>query len=498
MKQLIAGGRILTAGRLDGHHADLLIENDEIVAVLAPGESVTDDARRVDARDRLLIPGLINAHTHATVHLAKALADRWSLELLLNAYPWTAGGRRVEDKYLSAFIGAVEMLRKGCTACYDLVAEIPAPSLDGIDAVARAYHDAGMRAVIAPMMADRTFYQAIPGLLEAMPPDLRARAEAIRLQPYDASLATCRDLLASWPWQRDQLRPALAPTIPHHCTDEFLLACRDLAAEEGIGIQMHVAESKVQAVVGPKRYGTSLVGHLHKLGLLSPTFTAAHAIWLDDDDIGRLGETGATVAHNPGSNLKLGSGLAATRRMRERGVTFGIGTDGCLSSDNLNVFEAMRLAAFGSRVQGADPREWLSAAEAFEAATIGGARALGMHKRIGRLEAGYKADVVFLDLTSINYVPLNEALLHVVFCEDGTGVDRVMVGGRMVVEGGRVLGVDMPKLAQEASESVQRLNEVNAGAREFVQALEPVVLEYCVGLARAPHHVHRWCGAHSR
>jgi cytosine/adenosine deaminase-related metal-dependent hydrolase len=497
VKQLIAGGRILTAGRLDGHHADLLIENDEIVAVLASGESVTDDARRVNARDRLLIPGLINAHTHATVHLAKALADRWSLELLLNAYPWTAGGRRVEDKYLSAFIGAVEMLRKGCTACYDLVAEIPAPSLDGIDAVARAYHDAGMRAVIAPMMADRTFWQAIPGLLEAMPPDLRARAEAIRLQPYDASLATCRELLARWPWQRDQLRPALAPTIPHHCTDEFLLACRDLAAEQGIGIQMHVAESKVQAVVGPKRYGVSLVGHLHKLGLLSPTFTAAHAIWLDDNDIDRLGETGATVAHNPGSNLKLGSGLAATRRLRERGVTFGIGTDGCLSSDNLNVFEAMRLAAFGSRVQGPDPREWLSAAEAFEAATIGGARALGMQKRIGRLEAGYKADVVFLDLTSINYIPLNEALLHVVFCEDGTGVDRVMVGGRIVVEGGRVLGVDMPKLAQEASESVQRLNEVNAGAREFVQALEPVVLEYCVGLARQPHHVHRWCGAHS-
>jgi cytosine/adenosine deaminase-related metal-dependent hydrolase len=497
VKQLIAGGRILTAGRLDGHHADLLIENDEIVAVLASGESVTDDARRVNARDRLLIPGLINAHTHATVHLAKALADRWSLELLLNAYPWTAGGRRVEDKYLSAFIGAVEMLRKGCTACYDLVAEIPAPSLDGIDAVARAYHDAGMRAVIAPMMADRTFYRAIPGLLEAMPPDLRARAEAIRLQPYDASLATCRELLARWPWQRDQLRPALAPTIPHHCTDEFLPACRDLAAEEGIGIQMHVAESKVQAVVGPKRYGRSLVGHLHKLGLLSPTFTAAHAIWLDDDDIDRLGDTGTTVAHNPGSNLKLGSGIAATRRLRERGVTFGIGTDGCLSSDNLNVFEAMRLAAFGSRVQGPDPREWLSAAEAFEAATIGGARALGMQKRIGRLEARYKADVVFLDLTSINYVPLNEALLHVVFCEDGTGVDRVMVGGRMVVEGGRVLGVDMPKLAQEASESVQRLNEVNARAREFVQALEPVVLEYCVGLARPPHHVHRWCGAHS-
>ena len=160
VKQLIHGGRLLTAGRLGGEHADLLIEDDTIVAVLPAGESVSDDARRVDATDRLLIPGLVNAHTHATVHLAKAMADRWSLELLLNAYPWTAGGRTLEYKYLSAFIGAVEMVRKGCTACYDLVAEIPAPSLEGIDAVARAYDDVGMRAVIAPMMAD---VQLLPG-----------------------------------------------------------------------------------------------------------------------------------------------------------------------------------------------------------------------------------------------------------------------------------------------------------------------------------------------
>ena len=494
MKQLIEGGRLLTAGRLDGRPANLLIDGDNIVAVLAPGESVGDDVRRVDAKNRLLIPGLINSHSHATVHLARGLADRWSLELLLNAYPWTAGGRTLEYKYLSAYIGAVEMVRKGCTACYDLAAEIPAPSLDGIDAVARAYHDVGMRAVIAPMMADRSFYAAIPGLIDAMPPGLREKAEAVRVQPYETSLATCRDILKGWRWDRDQLRPALGPTIPHHCSDEFITGCRDLAEDYGIGIQMHVAESKVQAVVGIKRYGTTLVGHLHKLGFLRPNFTAAHAIWLDDDDIGRLADGGCCVAHNPGSNLKLGSGLAATRKFRDRGVTFGVGTDGCLSSDNLNVFEAMRLAAFGSRVQGPDPRQWLSAAEAFEAATIGGARALGLEKVIGRLEPGYKADVVFLDLTSINYIPINDPLLNVVFCEDGTGIDRVMVGGRMRVEGGKVLGVDMGKLAADAAAAVVRLNEVNAGARAFVEMMEPVVMDYCVGLARQPYPVQRWCG----
>jgi guanine deaminase len=183
--------------------------------------------------------------------------------------------------------------------------------------------------------------------------------------------------------------------------------------------------------------------------------------------------------------------------MRDLGVPFGVGTDGCLSSDNLNMFEAMRLAAFGSRVQGPDPREWLTAAEAFEAATVGGARALGLGDRVGQLAPGYKADVVFLDTTSINYVPLNEPLHHVVFCEDATGIDRVMIGGRMVVENGTVLGVDMRKLAARAADAAAHLAEANAGARALVQAIEPVVLEYCVGLARQPYHVHRWCNEHS-
>jgi guanine deaminase len=493
LKQLIHGGRILSAGRLDGAHADLLIDGDTIVAVLPPGESVTSDAKRIDATNRLLIPGLVNAHTHATVALGKAMADRWSLELLLNAYSWTAGGRNAETKYLSAKIGALEMLSKGCTACYDLVAEIPAPSVEGINAVAQAYADVGMRAAVAPMMADTTFYRAIPGLIEAMPAGLREKAEAIKATPHDVSLATCRTLIENWSFARDQLRPALGPTIPHHCSDAFIVGCRDLAKLHGIGVQMHVAESKVQAVVGPRKYGTTLVGHLHKLGLIGPNFTAAHAVWVDDDDMGRLADAGACVAHNPGSNMKLGSGLGAARKMRDRGITLGIGTDGCLSSDNQNMFEAMRTAALISRVQGPDPRQWLTAAEAFEAATKGGARALGMETLIGQIAPGFKADVVVLDLTSINYMPLNEPLLHVVFVEDGTGVDRVMVGGRMRVEAGKVLGVDMTKLAAEANATAEHLAKVNAAAKDFVQQFEPVVLDYCVGLARQPYHVQRWC-----
>jgi 5-methylthioadenosine/S-adenosylhomocysteine deaminase len=493
VKQLIQGGRLLTAGRLDGGFADILIDGDTIAAVLPPGENASGDVKRVDAHDRLLIPGLINAHTHAPAALNKGIADGWSLELLLNAYPWTGGGRGTETKYLSARIGALEMLRKGCTACYDMAAEIPAPSVEGVHAVARAYADVGIRAVVAPMMADTTFYRAIPGLIEAMPGPLREKAEAMRATPYDVSLAVCKEIVENWPFDREKQRPALAPTIPHHCTDPFICGCRDLAKAHGIGVQMHVAESKTQAVVGPRKYGTTLVGHLHKLGMLGPNFTAAHAVWLDDDDMARMADAGASVAHNPGSNLKLGSGLGAARKMRDRGVNLGIGTDGCMSSDNQNVFEAMRIAAFISRVQGPDPKSWLTATEVFEAATKGGARALGMENLIGQIAPGFKADIVFLDLTSIHYVPLNVPLYHVVFAEDGTGVDRVMVGGRILVEDGKVLGVDMAKLAAEANAAMAHLNEVNASTRKLVELFEPVVLDYCVGLASERYRVQRWC-----
>ena len=492
MKQLIHGGRLLTAGQLEGRFADLLIDGDTIVAVLAPGESVTSDARRVDATNRLLIPGLINSHTHATVALGKAMADRWSLELLLNAYPWTAGGRTAETKYLSAKIGALEMLQKGCTACYDLAAEIPAPSVEGINAVARAYSDVGMRAVIAPMMADTTFFRAIPGLIEAMPAGLREKAEAVRATPYDVSLGTCRELIENWSWDREQLRPALGPTIPHHCSDAFITGCRDLAKAHGIGVQMHVAESKVQAIVGPRKYGTTLVGHLQKLGLMAPNFTAAHAIWLDDDDMTRLADAGASVAHNPGSNLKLGSGLGAARKMQECGITFGLGTDGCLSSDNQNMFEAMRLAAYISRVQGPDPRQWLRQPRrsrppprAAPARSAWRVRSASL-RRASRPMWSFRPDPH--QLRAAERAALSRRVRrgrHRRRSRHGRWSDA---GG-----GGQGIGTDMPGLALEAHAAVEHLDKVNAGARDFVQLFEPVVLDYCVGLAREPYHVQRWC-----
>src|SRR5439155_116924 len=279
------------------------------------------------------------------------------------------------DKYLSTQLGAVEMVLKGCTACYDLSFEWPLPSAEGLAQAAAAYAEVGMRAVVAPMVADRSFYEVIPGLMDALPPPLQQRVAELRLPPTEATLEAIRGALRGWSFDRDRVRPAVAPTIPHHCSDAFISGCAALAREFDVGLHSHVAESKVQAVTGIRLYGKTQTAHLDALGVLGPLFTVAHGVWLDEDDMARLGDHGASVAHNPGSNMRLGSGLADARAMLERRVNLGIGTDGANCADNQNMYEALRLASFVSKVQGPDWRRWLTTREAAWAAATARASA---------------------------------------------------------------------------------------------------------------------------
>src|SRR5262249_40809076 len=162
----------------------------------------------------------------------------------------------------------------------------------------------------------------------------------LRLAPEEASLSAMRRALTDWPTDRDQVRPAVAPTIPHHCSDAFLRACATLAREFGVGLHRHIQESKVQGIVGLQRYGKTQTAHLADLGLLGPDFVAAHGVWLDGDDIGRLADHGASIAHNPGSNMLLGNGIAAVKAMLMRSLNVGIGTDGAACCDNQNMYES--------------------------------------------------------------------------------------------------------------------------------------------------------------
>ncbi len=209
-----------------------------------------------------------------------------------------------------------------------------------------------------------------------------------------------------------------------------------------------------------------------------------------------LGDKGASVSHNPGSNMVLGNGIADMRGMLDAKVNVGIGTDGASCSDNQNMYENMRLASMVSKVQGPDNRKWIKTEEVLHAATAGSARALGLGDKIGKLEAGYKADIVFLDLGHINWIPFNDPTNQIVHTEDGAAVHSVMVAGRMILEDRKLLNVDMVQLARLAEKARERLDKGRKPAKALYDKVEKVVNTFCPGLAKQPLHIDRFGGGH--
>ncbi len=470
--------------------ADILIE-DGIIRQVGQTLAAPEGTAEMDAAGMLVHPGLINAHTHGHGGLGRGQGDRWTLELLLASAPWVGGSRSLADKKLTVQIAAAEMVLKGCTAAYDLYYEFPVPSIEGLDAAAEAYAEIGMRAVLAPMIADRSLYEAIPGLRDALPDHLRLQVDRLGLAPRDRTLAAVAEVLKHWRWSSHDIRPAVAPTIPIHCSDAFMCGCSRLAREHGVPLHSHVGESKIQALVGKQLYGRTLVAHLDELGLLGADFTAAHAIWLDDDDLRRMADHGASLAHNPGSNMRLGNGHFRFRQALDFGVNVGLGTDGAQCSDNQNMYEAMRYASMVSKVQGPDPARWGRVEEIYHAATLGSARALGF-AQVGAIAPGFKADIVFLSLEAINWIPHNWTVNQFVHAEDGTSVRHVMIGGRFVMKDGKLLTLDLAKLAREAEAARDRLESLNAEWRGLFEQLEPVIAAFCPALAAQPYHERRY------
>lgn len=483
---LIDGGLVLAGERPAPRRADVLVEGGRILAIEPPGAIDPTAGRRIDAADRMIVPGLVNGHTHGHGALAKGqVGDRSPLEVFLTEAGGFGGGRTLADKRLTAELTAVELVRRGCTTALDMFGEYPVPSPEGMGAVADAYEAVGMRAVIAPMVADRTLFQAIPGLLEDLPEPLRSRARAMATAPPEDTLAGLEAVLKGWRHDRERIRPGVAPTIPLHCSDAFMTGCARLAEDHDTLLQTHLAETRTQNLKGRERYGRSLAAHLEGLGLLSERFSAAHGIWLDDEDMRRLGAHGCGVVHNPMSNLRLGSGVAQARRLKDAGVRLGVGTDATNTSDGQNMFEALRLAAYLSRICDPDPERWLDAAEAFEAATVGGAGILGFD-RVGRLAPGWAADMVFLDLGHVTYVPLREPLLQMAFAESGAAVRSVMIDGRMVLDEGRMTTIDEAALRARAEEAAARLDAANADAIRAADAMARLVGCFCLAHAKRP------------
>jgi 5-methylthioadenosine/S-adenosylhomocysteine deaminase len=488
---VIRGGRVLDGAELV--RADVLVEDDRIAAV-GPAVAAPPSARVIDASARLVLPGLINAHTHAASHLARGRAGNWTLEDLLVHAPANYAFRSPDDEYLSAALGAIEMLKTGCTAAYDLYMAVPAITSETMEAVVRAYTDVGMRAVLAPAVADVVFYRTVPGLLEVLPADLRAVVEAMQPAPTKGLLALTESIIRRWHGAADgRVRVAVAPTIPNQATDEFLDGCARLAREYGVGVHTHLAESKVQAVESERRWGKTIVARLADHGLLGPGFVGAHAIWLTADDIQRLADAGAAVAHNPGSNLRLGCGIAPVREMLDAGVAVGLGTDGSVCADNQNLFEALRIASVISTIRFPHATDrWLDAATVWRLATAGSARVLGLADDVGAIAAGRKADLVLLRADSVFLQPLADPLNALVYAETGASVETVLVDGRVVLEHGRVTTVDEARIYARVQAAAETQKSRSREAWELARRIAPFVGAACRAAVATPWPINRY------
>ena len=490
---LLSGGLVVNAVGATTK-ADVLIE-DGLISSIGPSLPAPEGAHVIEAWDGYVVPGLINCHTHAHNNLSKSSGDKWTLEQLRSRGRALYGGRNVDEQYLSAALGAIEMVKSGCTAAYDQFASVPAMGQEAVETVVRAYDDVGLRAVLAPSISDRSLYDEAPGLLEALPPRLRARLPATGAGPSAGSLLRFTEEAI----QRfdgaagGRIHIGVGPVIPQLCSDELLSGCARISAEYGVSVHTHLAESKVQAVGAFERWGESVVDHLGGVGLLTPRLVAAHAVWTTDGDLARLADAGSCVVHNPGSNLRLGNGIAPVTEMLKRGVVVGLGSDGCHSSDNQNMFEAMRLAALIGRIRAPyDSGTWIGAREAWAMATSSGARVLGQAGEIGEIRVGARADVVVLRRSGLSLIPLNDLLHQLVYSETGSDVTEVIVDGRHVVSGGRLLTVDENALLARAELAAEASRGRNSAEWELASELDPYLNAVCARAAAQEIGVNRF------
>jgi 5-methylthioadenosine/S-adenosylhomocysteine deaminase len=432
---------------------DVLIDGSTIKAI-GSGLCAAPDARIIDGRGKLVMPGLINAHTHSSETLLRGRYERMPLEIwLLYAYPLLMNdpiGERL--LYLRSLLLAMESLRTGVTTFCDDFFDPPKHDLDRLSTVFRAYDDAGIRANVSSAAMNIHPLDALPYARDVMSAELQALLDFGPPMTAPVYIDYCRSAFATLHGKSNRLNFMIAPSAPQRCTADLLAACMDLAIEKHTPFHTHILETRTQAVTGQVQYGKSLIAYMHDLGLLKRNTTIAHSIWVNDDDMRLMGEAGVSVAHNAISNLKLGAGIAPVRRLLDAGVTIGLGTDGVSSNDTSRIFDVMRVAGLVHNVASADYERWASADEILTMATIGGARTAMLEHVTGSLEVGKAADILILNLRNYSFMPLNDVVKHLVFSENGSSIETVMVAGRIVSENGRLTTVDEEAVFDEIAE----------------------------------------------
>jgi len=402
----------------------VVARGDEIVAVGAAGAIAGRyEARRtVDARGGLVMPGLINAHTHMAMSLFRGLAEDRALEEWLKKYIFPAEARNVtaEFVYWGTKLSMLEMLRGGTTTAADMYYFE--------DDVARAMKEGGMRGVLG---------ETIIGF--PAPDNKNEEAAITYTQTYLDH------------WRGDGLiTAAVAPHSIYTCSEELLKRAAELARRNRAPILTHIAEAPTELEQSRKEHGLSPVQYMARIGLLGPDVTGAHCVWVDQADVRTLARFEVGCSFNPSSNMKTAAGLSPVPEMLASGVAVGIGSDGPASNNNQDLFEEMDLGAKLQKFARMDPTS-LPAEQTVALATIAGARALHMEKQIGSLEAGKKADLIVVDTTAAHATPMYDAYAQIVYALKASDVRTTIIGGRIVMDERKMLTLDEPAILAKAN-----------------------------------------------
>ena len=427
---------------------DIVIDGRSVHDV-RPAGAAPPEGRVVDLTNRLVTPGLINGHHHSHEGFFKGQNDVLPLELWMRALrPIPLSPR---DVYLRTMLGALEALHSGATTLGDDANVGAQLRPDHLDAVFRAYEDVGIRAYVGVTLFDKPPIRALPFVDEELPPSLVRELEQAPMTPANERLDVVKHLAGTRHPRDKRVGAMVAPSAPQRCTEAFLRAARRLADDFDLPVMMHVQETRMQVVTGQLWYGSTMIEHLHAMGVLAPNTQLIHAIWLTPREIEILAETGVTVQHTPTSALRSGSGLAPVRALLDAGVNVSLGTDGCGSIEGTDMQNALSLAALAQRLR-ADRSQWIEAKDAFRAATMGGAIALGRGRELGAIEKGRLADLVAYRLDSLSFTPLNDPITQLVYSASRHEVDFVMVDGEVVLADGRLTRVDEDYLLAEIRE----------------------------------------------
>ena len=408
-----------------------LLIKDDLIAEIADEIDESNADKIIDAEGKILLPGLINTHTHLSMTLFRGLADDLSLDSWLNNHIWPMEANLNGDYcYIGALLGAVELIKSGTTTFSDMYFYM--------EDVARAVEDAGIRAVLSYGMIDF-------GDAERRENELNENLELFK---------NCNGMADG------RIKVFLGPHSPYTASEELLIRTRELADEYNMGIHIHVSETQKEIDDVSAEKGLRPFEYLEKIGLLGPDVVAAHCVWLSEEEIDIIKKHDVKVSHNPCSNMKLASGISPVSKLIENDICVSIGTDGASSNNNLDLIEELKTASLLQKVATLDPKV-LSSDEAVEMATIKGAEALGLDSEIGSIEVGKKADIILIDTNAANMVPDSSNLTsNIIYSANGSNVDTTICNGKILMENKKLTVLDEDEIYAKAKQAIKELKEL--------------------------------------